>query len=152
MPLTVVGTAYLPDLDGSGKTISEGHQGRQGHQGRRTPSLVSFVPQRTRGSASGAAAGTLAGLRRKAQRTAARRRRVIPKVATMVAPVGRSRTKERATPPAETRAPMPQPIARRTPKRSEKSMAATEGTIRKQKTRSTPATATDEVTTKPNET
>ena len=47
---------------------------------------------------------------------------------------------------------MVQPMARRGPSRSANSMAATEGTMRKQKTSSTPAMATEEVTTKPNET
>ena len=75
-----------------------------------------------------------------------------PNVATMVAPVGKSRTKDRATPPAETSAPIVQPIARRGPRRAAKSIAVTDGTMRKQKTSRTPATATDEVTTKPNET
>ena len=72
-------------------------------------------------------------------------------MATIVAPVGRSSRKDRATPPAETSAPIVQPIARRVPSRSAKSMAVTDGTIRKQKTSSTPAIATEEVTTKPND-
>ena len=76
-------------------------------------------------------------------------RSAAPKVATIVAPVGRSRTKERATPPAETAAPIAHPMASRTPSLSEKSIAVTEGTIRKQKTRSTPAMATEDVTTNP---
>ena len=72
-----------------------------------------------------------------------------PKVATIAAPVGKSRRKDRATPAAETSAPIVQPIASLGPRREAKSIAVTEGTIRKQKTRSTPAMATEEVTTKP---
>ena len=47
---------------------------------------------------------------------------------------------------------MVHPIARRGPSLSAKNIAATEGTMRKQKTSSTPAMATEDVTTKPNET
>ncbi len=77
---------------------------------------------------------------------------VTPKVATIVAPVGRSSTNDSATPPADTAAPIVQPMASRGPSRCAKSIAVTDGTMRKQKTSSTPAIATDEVTTKPNET
>src|ERR1043166_5902292 len=77
--------------------------------------------------------------------------RARPKVQTIVAPVGRSSLKESRTPRSVTRAPMLQPMARRFPIDVAKSIAATEGTIRYEKTRRTPAIATDDVTTNPND-
>src|SRR5439155_2176933 len=94
---------------------------------------------------------TLFAALRNARLYTASRRRLAPKVPTIVAPVGRSRRNEKETPAAETRVPMVHPMARRGPSRSAKSIAATEGTMRKQKTSSTPAMATEEVTTKQNE-
>ena len=67
----------------------------------------------------------------------------------MVAPVGRSSVNDIQTPAADTATPIVHPIASRTPRRSEKSIAATDGTIRNEKTRSTPAMATELVTTTP---
>ncbi len=52
---------------------------------------------------------------------------------------------------ADTAAPIVHPMARRGPSRSVNSIAVTDGTMRKQKTSRTPAIATEEVTTKPND-
>jgi len=73
----------------------------------------------------------------------------MPKVQTMVAPVGRSSLNESSTPSNVTRAPMLQPMARRFPIEVAKSIAATDGTIRYENTSSTQAMATDDVTTNP---
>ena len=54
-------------------------------------------------------------------------------------------------PIALTIAPIDQPMARRFPIDRANSIAATDGTIRYEKTSSTPAMATDDVTTKPND-
>ena len=51
-------------------------------------------------------------------------------VHTIVGPVGRSRTRERYTPSADTTVPIVQPIARRLPMLSANSIAATDGTMR----------------------
>ena len=75
----------------------------------------------------------------------------MPKVQTIVAPVGRSSLNESSTPASVTSAPMLQPMARRLPIDVAKSIAATEGTIRYENTSSTPAIATDDVTTNPND-
>src|ERR1051325_1951749 len=74
-----------------------------------------------------------------------------PKVQTIVAPVGRSSLNEARMPSALTSAPIVQPIARRLPIDCAKSIAATDGTMRYENTSSTPAIATDDVTTKPND-
>src|ERR1019366_2627598 len=78
-----------------------------------------------------AAAAALAALfRGTKRRTRAMAIRTMPNVHTMVAPVGRSICSERYTPSAETSVPMVQPMARRGPILSAKSMPPTEGTIR----------------------
>src|ERR1043165_7633708 len=75
----------------------------------------------------------------------------MPNVQTIVAPVGRSAWNEIMIPIALTTAPIDQPMARRLPIDFANSIAATDGTIRYENTSSTPAIATDDVTTKPND-
>src|SRR6266550_2298956 len=74
-----------------------------------------------------------------------------PNVQTIVAPVGKSILNDNRMPSAVTSAPIVQPIARRLPIERLNNIAATDGTMRYEKTRSTPAIATDEVTTNPND-
>jgi len=78
-------------------------------------------------------------------------RRLRPKAQTTVAPVGRSSTAEATIARMLTPAPKIQPTARRGPMREASRMPASAGTIRYEKTSSTPAMRTDEVTTTPKE-
>ena len=75
----------------------------------------------------------------------------MPNVQTIVAPVGRSSLNDSRTPSMVTAAPMVQPIARRLPIDLAKSIAVTDGTMRYEKTNRTPAIATEDVTTNPND-
>src|SRR5438034_10022652 len=75
----------------------------------------------------------------------------IPNVQTIVAPVGRSSLNDSITPSALTNAPIDQPMARRLPIDLAKSIAPTDGTIRYENPSSTPAMATEDVTTKRND-
>jgi hypothetical protein len=71
------------------------------------------------------------------------------KARTVTAPVGASRTKEPKIPHALATAPAVQPITSATPIWDENKNPTSAGTIRKQNTSKTPATLTDDVTTRP---
>ncbi len=84
-------------------------------------------------------------------RTAPARIRTAAKATTVSAPVGASIRNEPKIPAALAIAPASQPIRSATPMRAVNKVPIRAGTIRKQNTRSTPATLTDEVTTTPND-
>ena len=70
---------------------------------------------------------------------------------TVTAPVGASSRKEPNIPAALAAAPAIQPIASATPMCGENRLPMRAGTMRKQNTSNTPAVATEEVTTNPND-
>jgi len=69
----------------------------------------------------------------------------------VTAPVGASSRKEPNIPAALAAAPAIQPITSATPIWEENKLPTSAGTMRKQKTSKTPAVATEEVTTTPND-
>src|SRR5690242_9710919 len=84
-------------------------------------------------------------------RTTAPRTSAPPKVTTTAAPVGRSNLKDPHRPAIDTVAPSVQAMSRRSRSREVNSDENTAGTIRKEKTSSTPAMCTLEVMTAPND-
>src|SRR5262249_39636759 len=78
-------------------------------------------------------------------------RRTAANVTTVTAPVGGSRGKAPNIPAALAAAPAIQPMTSATPMWEENKLPTSAGTMRKQKTSKTPAVATEEVTTTPND-
>ena len=77
--------------------------------------------------------------------------RTAANVTTVTAPVGASSRKEPNIPAALAATPAIQPITSATPMWEENQLPTSAGTMRKQKTSKTPAVATEEVTTTPND-
>src|SRR5262249_33450872 len=77
--------------------------------------------------------------------------RTAANVTTVTAPVGASSRKDPNIPAALATAPAIQPITSAPPRGEENKLQTSAGTMRKQKTSKTPAVATEEVTTTPND-
>src|SRR5262252_7547399 len=93
---------------------------------------------------------SLAGAAMKA-RTAPASTSAVANATTVTAPVGASSRKDPNIPAALAAAPAAQPITSATPMCEENKPPTSAGTMRKQKTSKTPAVATEEVTTTPND-
>src|SRR5262249_19644043 len=89
------------------------------------------------------------GLRRDSQLTTPASASIAPKLHTMAAPVGRSAAYDAASPAALASAPTAQPIASWRGNVAAKRTPTAAGMIRNENTRSTPARATELVTTTP---